>query len=99
MQPKNVVERTDIIFALNRQEREISWGEQRLAKSSHDEWAKGKKSTFYYANAVESTRMDTNFVGEPRLTIIASRKNWKFLIQPSDTEIAIELASRLASFV
>ncbi len=71
VRPKSGFEQGAINFALNRVERNVKEGEERLVVASIDEWAKGKRSAFFAAEAVESAKVDTNYAGDPRLTIRA----------------------------
>lgn len=71
VRPKSGFEQGAINFALNRVEWKVKEGEESLAAASIDEWAKGKRSAFFAAEAVESAKVDTNYAGDPHLTIHA----------------------------
>ena len=92
---KSSFEQGAVNFALNRVERKVKEGEERLAAASIDEWAKGKRSAFYSTGVVESAKVDTDYAGDPRLTIRAEGKKWKFIIPDPAVDTANELASRL----
>ena len=56
VRPKNGFEQGAVNFALNRVARKVKEGEERLAAASIEEWARGMRSAFYVAEAVDQFR-------------------------------------------